>query len=234
MQYLTNHSNSKAGVIDIIHAEERKYWTKGLRQAELLIREKDKALETNRRALIEAKAHMDLVQETLIYLRPLARFFVRIPIIGTWFNNKVEKLSGLITQYLDSVSETSLFRDCELELATAVKERDRIVDEHPEARLLSFEELEERYGAIALLEQKVAYLAPRVFAAERGLPVEVAVVLFETAPEERHYLLERILEEKEGLVLTEDSVALIGAIATASPEKQHQILSLIGGDLEQE
>jgi len=228
MKYFTNHSNSIAGTLDVIRVEERKHWTKGLRQAELCIREKSKALLGNQQAKRKAERSIDLAQEALSYVRLLAFLCRPCPILGRWLKNKALDLADSIEEGENTLSDLSLFRDCELELQTATEERDRILREHPEATLLSFRELEDHYSTAALLEQKVSYLAPRVFAAERGLPPEVAIALFEAEPEERHYLLERILEAKTGIELTESSTALIGAIASASPEKQQQILSLIG------
>jgi SOS response regulatory protein OraA/RecX len=235
MKYLTSHSNSTAGILDIIRIEERKHWIKGLRQAELCIREKSKALDSNQQASRKAERHLKLVQEVLSCLRPLASLCRPCPILGTWLENKTLDLADFIEQCQNSLSDQSLFRDCEAELKIALQERDRISKEHPEVALLSFEEIEDRHAAVALLEQKVSYLAPRVFAAERRLPQEVAIALFEANAEDRHYLLERILQEKTGVELTENTTALIGAIASAPPEKQQQILALIGeGEVDQE
>jgi len=228
MKYLTSHSNSTAGTLDVIRIEERKHWIKGLRQAELCIREKSKALDSNQQAKRKAERHLELIQEVLSCLRPLALICRPCPILGTWLKNKTLDLTDFVEQCQNSLSDQSLFRDCEAELKVALQERDRIAKEHPEVAILSFQEIEDRYAALALLEQKVSYLAPRVFAAERGLSQEVAIALFEASPEDRHYLLERILEEKTGVELSESTTALIEAIADAPPEKQQQILALIG------
>jgi hypothetical protein len=226
--YLTNHSNTTAGTLEVIRVEERKHWIRGLRQAELCIREKSKALSANHQSRRKLERYINYLQDFYPYFRIIAFVCRPFPILGIWLNNKAQDLADVIQQEQDTLTDLSLFRDCELELQVATQERDRIVSEHPEVKFLSYEELESRYSALALLEQKVSYLAPRVFAAERGLPIEVAIALFEAEPDERHYLMERILQEKTGVELTESTTALIGAIASASPEKQQEILSLLG------
>ena len=150
MQYLTNHSNSEAGTLDIIAVEERKYWYRGLRQAELTIREKKAALSSNRRAKERAIRELQFLEESLVFLRPVSKIFRPVPLLGTWIYNRLcDQEDKSTDSHHNLLEQESLFRDSQAELEVAIKERDRIVKENPEVNLLSFQELEARHGTHA-------------------------------------------------------------------------------------
>jgi hypothetical protein len=213
MQYLTNHSNSSSGTLEIIRVESRKYWYRGLKQAELIIREKKAALSSNRRARERMLRDIQLIEESLIYLRPISKILRPIPILGTWLFNRVCDQDDKIVDCKNSMIENeSLFRDCQTELEVATLEYNRMLKEHPEATELSFQELEALHGSIALLAQKASFVSHRMFAIETGLPIEAAIALLEADPEEREYLWERIAKVRNEIGVGE-AAAFMGAVS---------------------
>lgn len=196
MHYLTNHSNSEAGTLDIIGVETRKHWYRGLRQAELIIRGKKRTLASSQRARERASRDIQLMEEALVYWRLFSRLLRHVPILGTWLYNKTLNQEAAIAECRESLEDQeSLFRDCQLELEVATQEYEHILQAHPEATCWSYEQLESSCGKIALLEQKAAYITPREFARQQGISLELSIALFESSPEERHYLLDRVIRQ---------------------------------------
>jgi hypothetical protein len=103
--------------------------------------------------------------------------------------------------------QESLIRDCELEQKSAIQQREQILNAHPEALALSYEQIEEYFGKVALLEQKVSYLAPRELSRQHGISLELSIALFEADEAERLYLIDRIIQKnvEAGLVFASDA-----------------------------
>src|SRR5919202_1604141 len=199
-KYLTNLSNSKSGVESIIRAQERQHWLRGLRQAELVILEKEGALLHGQIALAKQERQRVLSLEILATLTPVTKKVGFVPIFGQWLSGRIKDIHESLQQLEASYSkQEAMVRDCQQELKAAQDEWHRIVGEHPEILDLSSEEIEDRYGQAVLLEKKLAYIVPRAWAAEYGLPESVGVALYEATPNERQYLLARIFEEKAEL-----------------------------------
>lgn len=211
MQYLTNHSNSQAGTLDAIGIEQRKHWYRGLRQAELIIRDKSRALSSNYRARDRIIRELQFLEESLGYLKILSKCLHFVPVLGRWLLNRVCDQQVQIEDYQESLEEQeSLIRDCELEHKSAIQQREQILKAHPEVLALSYEQIEEFYGKIALLEQKVSYLAPREFARQQGISLELSIALFEADEVERRYLIDRVIQKnvETGLVFASATHAI--------------------------
>jgi hypothetical protein len=190
---ISSLANSTAGIAEIVDNEYRTHWTRGLRQAELIILDKESALLANKLAIARGLREINLLVEVKKYLNPLAKVFSKIPILGLCLTNKITDIEERIEQFhRNQEKQTYLSRDCEMELNTAVRLKTEIIKRNPEATQLSYLELQEKYSDEALTEKMYAFIEARIFAYKHGLSESVGVALFESSVERRKLLLKRL------------------------------------------
>lgn len=222
--FLSNLGNSNAGVVDAIRSAERIHWILGLKQAENTILAQKSTLQSNIWSNRKACRDIDLKKEKIVWLTKAWWLFRLVPVFGTHISNKLETLRDEIAAWKESASDReSLFRDCAYELKVAQEELNRILQEHPEAELLSYEQLQEQ-SIVALREKKLSYIAPRYWAAKNNLPETVGATLFDATDEERDYLIARIAQKMYSLPATEETIRLAGYIAQLPLEEQQSLL----------
>lgn len=218
-QFLTSLSiNSKAGVEFEIRKQERVHWLLGLRQAELFIQEKTEALATNYR----------LQREQARTCRGWRREFDDLQALPSPTPDQLDQIEKLEDD-IAAVQRSSqtlepLIRDCVMELAVAKAEKERILTAHPEAIALSYTELQERYGHVALMEKQAQFAAAEIWASQNNLPVSVGHLLFDLSPSEREYCLTREMELRNGLRVSEAIAHAAQVLASLPPEHQKQAL----------
>lgn len=215
--------NSRAAVLFEIRKSEQCHWFSGLRTAEMFVRSKQEAL---------LQSQFNLRQ----YARELRKKTRRL--------SELEQLDADRT--LDQMDETEeledelaiarhhyevsaiQFRDALMEQSTAQAEFDRIIGEHPEAKLLSYEELQERFTPVALAEAQARWLAARTWAATAGVPGEVGAAVFDlppgTQPGQRNYALKREMEIRSDEQKFEQVFRAVEILSSLPPEEAQAIL----------
>lgn len=212
--------NSRAAVIHEIRRRELEHWYSGLRQAELFMDEKTAALEA---FVFDCREYELGLQEAELKISELEKKQSLTP-------KQRIKLSRL--QNSIDLSSRRLFRiraevrDAMMEFAAAKGERDRILQEHPEALHLSYDEMQERFTAPMLQERQARYIAARVWAAQNGLPDGVGESVFSVPLEQREALLIREAELRRGSSLTEAKVRALETLSHLPSEEQTQALLL--------
>jgi hypothetical protein len=137
--FLTNLGNSQAGALWEIRIAKRQHWTLGLRAASLTIYSMQSALTTHQAGERAAARKMAIAQSDLNFLKKSRVFWRHIPLLAIRLENKIEELEDERLTQLKSLPKIQLLvRDCEMELAAAIAERDLILAEHPEALELSY------------------------------------------------------------------------------------------------
>lgn len=221
---LSNLGNSKGGVLDAIRSAEQIDWTLGLKQAENTEFSQRSVLRSNFWSNRKATREIELKQEKIRWLYPIWKVVQFVPVVGKIVSNTLETLCDEVQAWEEAQDDRQvLFRDCAYELSIAQAEIQRILQEHPEAQTLTYEELQER-SLIALKEKKLSYLVPRYWAAKNGLPESVGATLFECTDSERDYLLTRIAQKLYGFPATEQTIRLAQKIAQLPELQQQQLL----------
>jgi hypothetical protein len=221
---LSNLGNAKAGILEGIRNAERIHWTLGLKQAETILHEKRQILNCNFLSIRKTQREMALKSEKKKWLGRILAIAKFIPILGLSIQHRFENLADEIEIWEKSViQDEPLIRDCAFETEIAESERDRILEAHPEALNLTYEELQE-LSVFALREKKLQYLIPRYWAARNNLPESVAVTLFEAGEEERDYLLSQIVKEISAQAIPDEVLEMSLTIASL-PWHEKQIIS---------
>jgi hypothetical protein len=210
-------TNSWAATIHEIRKQERLHWFLGLRQAELCVRDKEQIIDANAHAERKYQRSMRRLQRELDALN-------RLPELTPDEEDRIEELEDEIGQGKRTwVASQPLIRDAQLEYEIAKAERDRILQEHPEAQSLSFEELQKRYTLPALVEVHARYVAARIWSAQNGVPESVGSMLFELAPQEQEVVMRREVELRSGVEIGQNIVEAARRIASL-PEAQRQLV----------
>lgn len=233
MQILSNLGNSLAGVYDTIDAKKAIHWTLALRQAELIILDKTNVLRTNTDSQVKAIREGVLLQEQLKYLKLIFPILRYIPLLGIWLKNKIADISDRLSRFESlQLQNSQLFRDCQMELDVAESKKQEILAEYPEAEILSYRQLQEKYGQEALLETNYAYIEARLRSAYYGLPESVGVALFDVSPQMRQALTERInqflQQQRPANSLGQE---IINAISLLPADRQQVVLGLLASEV---
>lgn len=221
---VSNLGNSSAGVYDSIRAEERIDWSRGIRQAELTYLDRQAALRMNSLSARKKERDIQLKQEQIIALKRVLIFGRFIPLLSTYLSNVLENLIDEIKIWEESKEHSeALWRDCVFELQAAQQEKERILQKHPEALHMTYEQLQKR-AELALREKKLAYIKPRYWAARNNLPESVGAALFDASDEERDYLISRITQDLYGTPVPEEVLGIAQIIAKFPVEEQKRLL----------
>lgn len=190
MKFLTNLGNSQAAIVDEIRSEEKVHWLLGLRKAELIILDKQRALQNAEKCAKKAQRqdnYTRLQVEAYLRLLPFIRW---IPLLAVSLSNKIEDLRDeLVERELHAPAIEAQVRDAVMECWTASEEHSRIVAAHPDAMEMGYAELQEQLSAIALEQKKARFVASRIWAATNGLPESVGALLFDCEPDQRDRIL---------------------------------------------
>jgi hypothetical protein len=201
---ISNLGNSQAGIVDVIDSATRIHWLEGLKLAENIIQEKQSALRANKSAIAKHQRQLVLESEKL-HLYRLLNPVLGIPLLGTWIGNKVADIEDKLNSYREEEQPLKdRFRDCMMELDTAMRKRAEIIINHPEVRELSYEQIQERYSGSALREKKAFAIASTIWSVERGLPESVGQLILSSTSEEQQYLMLREMQIR-GCSLLESS-----------------------------
>ncbi len=220
---LTNLGNSSAGVLDSIRNETRIHWTRGLRQAELTILDRESALRTNSISSRKTARAIQFKREQVVTLTKVFAIARFIPLVSTYIANLLDNIKDDIQVWEESQEHaTALWRDCLFELNAARQEKEHILQEHPEGVHMTYEQIQQQ-AVIALREKKVAYIVPRYWAALNGLPEAVGVAIFEASKEERDYLMTRVIQDLHGIQIQQETLELAKTIAQFPINEQKQL-----------
>lgn len=220
----SNLGNSSAGVFDSIRAEERIDWSRGIRQAELTCLDRQAALRANLLSARKKERDIQFKQEQIACLKRILTVVRFVPLLSTYLSNTLENLIDEIKIWDESKEHSeALWRDCVFELNAAQREKERILQQHPEALQMTYEQLQER-AAIALREKKLAYIKPRYWAARNNLPESVGAALFDASEDERDYLMTRLTQDLYGTPVPEEVLEIAQIVAKFPVEEQKRLL----------
>jgi len=123
-------------------------------------------------------------------------------------------------------------RDAEYQLSVCQREYDRILSEHPEAKGLSYEELQERFASAALNARKAHAIATHVLMGRLGIGEAAAGLLVSAAPEDLPEIVAGVTELSHR---TTQAMALLSGAADANyaaallaslpPEQRHAAIA---------
>jgi hypothetical protein len=181
MKFLTSHGNSRCQVADVIQTQARIHWYWGLRQAELFIEQKCSDLVFAERQVKKMAAHSLFLKDKLIFYKNIHSILRIMPIIGTWLNKKIVEMDIELEalndqQMLDKLS--SQIRDCQMEMAVAEKEYQKILADIPEISQLSYEQIQE-ISIEALVEKKAFLISASHIGSLHQLSENAATLLAE-------------------------------------------------------
>lgn len=215
-------TNSEAVVQFEIGKMERVHWLLGLRQAELIIEQRQNALQYEQQLRRNSERRNRAKQRKLKWVQRLAwlglGFFLPIE---DWIEDLQDQIA-LAEQEKGQVAP--YVRDCEMELRTAQKERDRITREHTLDLDCSFDELQAQYSAEAMDRGHALFLASRIWAHQHQLPESVGQLVFDLSPENREQVLQIEGHLRLGVDISE-AVAYAGQVLSGlTPQQQKQVL----------
>jgi len=216
IKYLTNLSiNSQGAVLYEIQKQERVHWFLGLRQAELIIQDKQAALEHNyyeqRKQEREIKRSRIKI-ESLSPDNPLDQLEIE----------ELEDKIAIARSAIDNLSP--LLRDAVMEHQTAVGERTRILRENSIAHSLTYEELQASITPECLNEKLSRYTASRIWASQNHLSEGVGELLFDLSPRDREIVMTREMEIRSGVTVSETIIHAAKILSHHPPEIQQQAL----------
>lgn len=215
-------TNSKAAVEFEIRRQERIHWFLGMRQAELFIRDKLSALYTNR------EAERSYVRKIKAISREKDALGAKGVAASLDELARIEEIEDqIISAQRSWLDLQPLIRDADMELQVARDERDRIIYPHPEALGLSFDELQDRYAAPALLEKQAFYFAAEAWAAVNHLPASCGHMLMDLSPEQRQHLMTREAEIRTNLRIDEATIQAARRMMQLPPVQQQQFLQAL-------
>lgn len=194
MDILSNLGNSRAGIIDAIQVEYRKHWTRGLRQAELIIVDKQMTLAKNLVAFRQLERRIKIFEDRFKYTNYF-QWLTSVPILGKSIEDKILSLGESIhLMQLEIQKSEALFRDCNMELCVAQEQKQWILGQHPEAMEKTYEILQQEYSSEALVGQKEFLIDTKMVSALKGIPEEVVAIIFESTPKVQELLIKRVNE----------------------------------------
>ena len=215
-------ANSLAAVRHEIRKQERIHWTAGLRQAELIVRDKLDALHQSEVQARKCSRNLRLLKheyDELNARRDALTFKEEI---------RIEEIEDeVVAAKRDWFNIQPLLRDANMEMEAAAQERDRIVKDHPECKDLSFQELQELYGQPALMNKLASFFAAEAWASMNHLPSSVGHLVLDTAPENREMLMRLEAEIRTHVCLDETTVQAARRIASLPPEEQEKVINLL-------
>lgn len=217
--FVTNLGNSQAGALWEIRIAKRQHWTLGLRAASLTIYSMQSALSTHQAGERAASRKAAIAQSDLDFLKKSRRLWQFIPLISIRLESKIQELEDERLGQLKSLPKIQLLvRDCEMELAAAIAERDLILAEHPEALELSYLELQTKYSREALMGKLAYFMAARVWASANNLPESVGQLVFEGSESDRLELLVKELQIRHNAIPSLQAAQIASKLATLSQE----------------
>lgn len=188
--------NSSAAVAAEIEKQGVVHWLNGLRQAELFIFDRARALDEQyqaqhdferevaaygrqKRALIEIENH-PIKRAIALFLIQLNAPFRPVLTLRERIEATQDKLDAAQRNYQYM---SPMIRDALSELRMAEQERSLIISAHPEVETMTFEQIQEHLTPICLLNSQAKYIASLMWARESGLPMEAAQSVFSMPPE---------------------------------------------------
>lgn len=192
MEALTNWSiNSKAKVLNMIHAQERIHWFYGLRECEMHKVRCEGELRPSKREL------NNLIQRKKKEADFLSGFtgLILKNLMPNRFKNLGLDLSDLGRE-IDQINIS--IRDSQMQFDAAQNEFNRICQERKEYLSLPYEDLQDKYSEEALRRQQSVLIASRIFSAQRQLPPEVGEVLIGLSPQKREQVMRGAFELLNG------------------------------------
>lgn len=184
-KFITNLGNSQAAISEEILSEERLHWSLGLRKAELVIFERQKALFGAQISSRKQNRKVKWWRSLILLLERTQIFWRYIPILNLLLTDRHFDLLDAIEEYQFHQSAIAAnIRDCMMELTTAIAAKQRILGSHPEVLEWSYLQLQEYTAKIALTQKKARYIASRIWATAHHLPIEVGSTFLESSPTE--------------------------------------------------
>lgn len=217
--FVTNLGNSQAGALWEIRIAKRQHWTLGLRAASLTIYSMQSALSTHQSGERAASRKAAIAQSDLDFLKKSRKLWQFIPLLAIRLESKIQELEDERLGQLKSLPKIQLLvRDCEMELAAAIAERDLILAEHPEALELSYLELQTKYSREALMGKLAYFMAARVWASANNLPESVGQLVFEGSESDRLELLVKELQIRHDAIPSLQAAQITSKLAILSQE----------------
>lgn len=217
IKYLANLSiNSQGAILYEIQKQERVHWFLGLRQAELIIQDKQAALEHNYYEQKKQEREIKRSQLKIQFLSSSADPLDQLEI------EELEDKLAIARSAIDNLSP--LLRDAVMEHQTALQERSRILRENPIAQSLTYEELQANITPECLNQKLSHYTASRIWASQNHLPEGVGELLFDLSDRDRDFVMSREMEIRSGVIVSETIVHAAKILSHHPPEIQQQAL----------
>lgn len=227
IDFISNLGNSQADTEDVIDSATRIHWLEGLKKAENIILEKQNALLSNNLSHKKHKRELELLTDKLGIYRLFS--FLKVPVFRIWIKNKIEDVEDSFQENeARLLASIRLVEDCKMELATALRKKQQIIEQYPEAKTLSYPQLQAIHSFVALRERKAFAVAATIWSAERNLPESVGHVILSAPPHEQEYLMLREVQIRTGAVINETVIELARWLAELPLEQQQKIMEVSG------